>query len=278
MKIGMLLSKLRKEEMLLFDEAKRKNVILENVNSDGLMFSLEKSLDYDIVLDRDVSFSRSLYASRFLESYGIKTVNSFDTIRICGDKALTSIALKENNVPTPKTIIAFSEESALNAIEEIGYPCVMKPVIGSWARLLAKVNDRNAAEALIEHKKTLGNYLHSIFYIQELIKKPDRDIRACVIGEETIYAIYRKSDHWITNTARGGKTENCMVDDELNEICIKAAKAVGSGILAIDVMESENGLLVHEVNHNMEFKNSILPTGVNIPEKIIEYLIAKGKR
>ena len=186
-----------------------------------------------------------------------------------GDKALTSIALKENNVPTPKTIIAFSEESALNAIEEIGYPCVMKPVIGSWARLLAKVNDRNAAEALIEHKKTLGNYLHSIFYIQELIKKPDRDIRACVIGEETIYAIYRKSDHWITNTARGGKTENCMVDDELNEICIKAAKAVGSGILAIDVMESENGLLVHEVNHNMEFKNSILPTGVNIPEKLL---------
>ena len=117
------------------------------------------------------------------------------------------------------------------------------------------------------------NFLHS-----GIDKKPDRDIRACVIGEETIYAIYRKSDHWITNTARGGKTENCMVDDELNEICIKAAKAVGSGILAIDVMESENGLLVHEVNHNMEFKNSILPTGVNIPEKIIEYLIAKGKR
>lgn len=277
MQIGMLLSKVRKEELLLFEEAKKMNVEIQRINSSEEVFSLKNSSEYDLVFDRDVSFSRSLYALRFFESYGVKTVNSFDTVRICGDKALTSLALADNNIPTPKTLVAFSEESALKAVEEIGYPCVMKPVVGSWARLLTRVNDRHAAESIIEHKKTLGSYHHSVFYIQEMVEKPGRDIRAFVLGDETIAAIYRHSEHWITNTARGGTTEKCEVTDELNEICLGAAKAVGGGVLAVDLMEGKDGLTVHEVNHNMEFRNSIAPTGVNIPERIIEHLLEVGK-
>ena len=170
--------------------------------------------------------------------------------------------------------MAFDEESALQAIEAMGYPCVLKPVVGSWGRLLAKVENREMAEALIEHKATLG-VNHQVFYIQEYINKPGRDIRAFVVGEETICAIYRSSENWITNTARGGVAANCPVTDEIAELCQRAARAVGGGLLALDLFETANGLTVNEINHTMEFRNSIVTTGVNIPQKMVGYVLAQ---
>ncbi|HWE60896.1 MAG TPA: RimK family alpha-L-glutamate ligase, partial [Chloroflexota bacterium] len=173
-----------------------------------------------------------------------------------------------------RTQLAFTPESALRAIESLGYPCVLKPVVGSWGRLLARVNDRDAAEAILEHKDTLGSYQHGIFYIQEFVEKPGRDIRAFVVGDHTIAAIYRHSSHWITNTARGATTSNCPVTPELDRVCMAAARAVGGGLLAIDLVESPRGLLVIEVNATMEFRNSIAPTGVDIPAAIVAYTLA----
>ncbi|HNX97246.1 MAG TPA: RimK family alpha-L-glutamate ligase, partial [Candidatus Aminicenantes bacterium] len=178
----------------------------------------------------------------------------------------------------PAVRVAFTEESALRAIEEMGYPVVLKPAVGSWGRLLAKVNDRDAAEALLEHKTTLGSYHHSVFYVQEYVAKPGRDIRAFVVGDECVAAIYRSSPHWITNTARGGQAENCPIDDELADLAVRAARAVGGGVVALDLFESERGLLVNEINYTMEFKNSIAPTGVDIPGAIVDYVlrVARG--
>jgi [lysine-biosynthesis-protein LysW]--L-2-aminoadipate ligase len=156
----------------------------------------------------------------------------------------------------------------------MGYPVVLKPAVGSWGRLLTKVNDRDAAEAVLEHKTVLGSYHHSIFYIQKYVEKPGRDIRSFVVGDTCIAAIYRHSEHWITNTARGAVTSNCPVTAELARISVAASNAVGGGITAVDLMETDNGLLVNEVNYTMEFKNSIAPTGVNIPAKIIDYVMA----
>jgi [lysine-biosynthesis-protein LysW]--L-2-aminoadipate ligase len=167
----------------------------------------------------------------------------------------------------------------MNAIEEMGYPVVLKPAVGSWGRLLSKVNDRDAAESLLEHKTVLGSYHHSIFYIQKYIEKQGRDIRSFVVGDECIAAIYRTSEHWITNTARGGVATNCPVTDEISTLSLKSANAVGGGIVAIDLFETGKGLLVNEVNYTMEFKNSITTTGVNIPEKIVDYVlkVARGE-
>jgi [lysine-biosynthesis-protein LysW]--L-2-aminoadipate ligase len=159
----------------------------------------------------------------------------------------------------------------------MGYPVVLKPAVGSWGRLLAKVNDRDAAEALLEHKTTLGSYHHSIFYIQKYVDKKGRDIRSFVVGDECIAAIYRTSEHWITNTARGGRATRCPVTEDIRDISIKAAKAVGGGIVAIDIFETGNGLLINEVNYTMEFKNSIAPTGVDIPKKIVDHVLAVGR-
>ena len=196
----------------------------------------------------------------------------------CGDKLLTTLALIRDGIPTPPVLVAHTPESALQAIERLGYPVVLKPAVGSWGRLLSKVNDRDAAEALLEHKETLGSYHHSIFYIQKYVEKHGRDIRSFVVGDETICAIYRTSPHWITNTARGGQGEVCPVTPELNDICVSAAKAVGGGVVAIDVFETRDGLTVNEVNYTMEFRNSIDTTGVNIPAKVVDYVVAVARQ
>lgn len=275
----MLFSRIRKDEKMLLDAAKKKGININKIDDRDCIFGFEnKIVDCDIVLERCLSHSRAIYALRFFKHYEIPTVNTFEVATICGDKIQTSLLLMKNNVPTPKTYVVFTPEKALEAIERIGYPAVLKPVVGSWARLLAKVDNRASAEAIIEHKSVLGNYLHSIFYIQEYVEKPGRDIRTFVVGDETIAAIYRTSKHWITNTARGGKTSDCKVTDELNDISLKAAEAVGNGVLAMDIMEVDNTLTVHEVNYTMEYKNSVEPTGVDIPGKILDYMVNMVKR
>ena len=192
----------------------------------------------------------------------------------CGDKLITTALLARAGVPQPHSRVAFTPESALETIETMGYPVVLKPVIGSWGRLLAKVNDRDTAEAILEHKATLGSVQHSVFYIQEYIKKPGRDIRAVVVGDKVITAIYRKSTHWITNTARGGEGELCPVTPELEELSLKAAQAVGGGVLAVDVIEDpERGLLVNEVNHTMEFHTVQPLSGIDIGDAIVQYTL-----
>jgi [lysine-biosynthesis-protein LysW]--L-2-aminoadipate ligase len=175
-------------------------------------------------------------------------------------------------------MLAFTPESAIAAVEQMGYPVVFKPVIGSWGRMVSKVNDREAAEAIIEHRDVLGNYQHSIYYIQEYIEKPGRDIRSFVVGHDCVGAIYRTSEHWITNTARGGRATNCPVTPELADLSVRSAQAVGGGVLAVDLLESTDGrLLVNEVNYTMEFRNSIETTGVDIAARIIDYLIEVGQ-
>ena len=281
MKIGILYSRARVEEKLIVEALEKRHIDYDLIDDGDLVLDIERNsmAQYDVVLERCINHSRAVNALRILNDWGVKTVNSYVTADTCGDKLLTTSALVKAGLPVPRTKVAFTPESALLAIEELGYPVVLKPAIGSWGRLLSKVNDREAAEAILEHKEILGNYNHSIFYIQEFIRKPGRDIRSFVVGDETICAIYRDSAHWITNTARGGKASNCPVTPELNRLSVAAAQAVGGGVLAVDILEDqERGLLVNEVNYTMEFRNSIAPTGVDIPGRIVDYLvgIARG--
>ena len=279
MQVGLLHSILRKDEKLLIEEfRKRPNVDLQMVDDRELYFTLGKNgFTYDVVLERAINHSRALHALMLFESAGVRCVNSAQVALTCGDKLLTSRALAAHHVPQPPVKIAFTEKSALNAIEEMGYPVVIKPAVGSWGRLISKINDRDAAEAILEHKTILGSYHHSIFYIQKYVEKRGRDIRSFVVGDECIAAIYRTSEHWITNTARGGKASNCPVTDEIRQISLQAARAVGGGVVAIDIFETDDGLLVNEVNYTMEFKNSIETTGVNIPGRIVDYVLKTAK-
>ncbi len=282
MLMGVIFGRLRVEEKMLLAALDARAVQYELLDDRQLSFHIAGSQEvdrgdwgrFDVVLERCLSHSRALTSLRILESWGLKTVNRSQVVDVCGDKILTTAALTQAGVPSPRTAVAFTPESTLEAIEDIGYPAVLKPAVGSWGRLLSKVNDREAAEAVIEHKEVLGTYQHKIYYVQEYIDKPMRDIRAFVVGNETICAIYRDSPHWITNTARGGVSSNCPVTSDLNQVCVDAATAVGGGVVAVDVLEDpERGLLVNEVNHTMEFRNSVKPTGVDIPGRIVDFAL-----
>jgi [lysine-biosynthesis-protein LysW]---L-2-aminoadipate ligase len=277
LRIGVLFSRVRVEEKWIFAALERRGLDYERLDDRLVHFDLDNPdpwRQYDTILERSISYNNGLYACRIFNSWGIPTVNTAAVAEACGDKLITSALLAKSKVPQPHSRVAFTPESALEAIEAMGYPVVLKPVVGSWGRLLAKVNDRESAEAILEHKAVLGSVQHSVFYIQEFIKKPGRDIRAVVVGDRVITAIYRKSAHWITNTARGGEGELCPVTPELEEISLQAARAVGGGVLAVDVIEDpDRGMLVNEVNHTMEFHTVQPLSGIDVADTIVGYAV-----
>lgn len=278
MRLGVLCSRIRVEEKLLFGELERRGVQYDRIDDGALMFDLaQRVFPYDLVLERSISYGRSLYSLQALEARGVRCINRATVVETCGDKFRTTEALLRADVATPRTLLAFTPETALQAIETLGYPAVLKPVVGSWGRMVSRINDRDAAEALLEHLDVLGSWQQHVYYVQHYIDKPGRDIRAFVVGDEPICAIYRDSAHWITNTARGGRASNCPINNAIGDLALAAAQAVGGGVLAIDLLETRDGqLLVNEVNHTMEFRNSIDTTGVNIPARIVDYVLAQA--
>lgn len=278
LRIGVLYSRVRVEEKWIFGAMEKRGIDYDRLDDRAFHFDLENPAPwqvYDAVLERSISYNSGLYALRILNAFGVKTVNTAAVAEVCGDKLTTSALLAQAGIPQPRNAAAFSVESALEAIESFGYPVVLKPVVGSWGRLLAKINDRDSAEAVLEHKATLGSVQHSVFYIQEFIDKPGRDIRAVVVGDRVLTAIYRKSPHWITNTARGGEGEVCPITPEIESLCLRAAQAVGGGVLAVDLVEHpQKGMLVNEINHTMEFHSLQPISGIDVADEIVQYVMS----
>ena len=281
MRVGVLFSRIRPEEKLIMEALEKRRVEYEMIDVRTVVFDLNHYNEwrkYSVILERCVSHSQAVTSLDTLGYWGIPCVNQASVAEICGDKRKTTQALIANGIPSPDVRIAFTVESALEAIQEMGYPVVLKPIVGSWGRLLAKVNNRDAAEAVLNHKSSLGSLQHSIFYIQEYVEKDGHDIRTFVVGNETICGITRSSDHWITNTARGGRAANFPITEEIDHLSKMASRAVGGGVLAVDIMETASkGYVVNEVNYTMEFRNSIKPTGVDIPGKIVDFVIHVGE-
>jgi [lysine-biosynthesis-protein LysW]---L-2-aminoadipate ligase len=281
--IGLVYDQLRPDERLIIDAAKSNRIRLDLFDTNQMAFEVtgkQNGLkDTDVLLQRCISYFRSVHATAALESYGKMVVNSHKVATICGNKLLASIRLAQAKIPTPRTFLAFTMESALGALEELGYPAVMKPIVGSWGRLVAQVKDPDTAKSIIESRE----YMHPVqqlYYLQEKVKRPDRDIRCYVIGDNAVAAIYRHAppDDWRTNTAKGGVAENCPITPELAEVSIRAAQAMGGGAFGVDLMETESGLVVHEVNHTTEFKNTVRVTKVDIPTLLLNFAIEQIKR
>jgi [lysine-biosynthesis-protein LysW]--L-2-aminoadipate ligase len=280
-KIGLLCSRVRVEEKAIFAAFEARGIDFDRLDPRQVIVDLQGpgAGEYDAVLIRCLSHSHASYLTRWLEDGGVVAISAHQVVATCGDKMLTSAALQAAGVPIPRTVLALSSEAALEAIEQMGYPVVLKPLAGSWGRLLARINDRDAAEAILEHKATLGGYVHNVFYIQEYVDKPGRDIRTMVVGDEVVYAVYRRAEHWITNTARGGETELCPQTPEVVGLSLAAAQAVGvgagqPGIVAVDLLETADGrLLVNEVNHTPEFHGAAQATDADIAGKMVDYVL-----
>ena len=275
-RIAILHGVVRREEKLLIEAFGRAaEVDLVLLDEREIAFAPASVYGFDAVLSRSVSFSRGLYARRIFEARGVPCFNSARVAEICGDKLLTSLALERASVPQPEFRVAFDETAALDAMEAMGFPVVLKPVVGSWGRLVARADDRNAAESLLEHRAALPSYMHHVYYMQRYVDKGGYDVRAFVVGERVVAAIRRLSANWRTNTHRGGRAEALAVSEELEFACLSAARAVGGGMLAIDLFETVDGYLVNEVNDTMEFRNSIEPTGVDIPGAMVEHVLSR---
>ncbi len=276
MNVGVLYSRIRRDEKLLLSELRDRGHEVTKIDVRKERFGIHEPPaafeNVDIVVDRCLATSRSRYVTRFVDAYDVPVVNDPETAAICADKARNSLALAEADIPTPATEVTFTKESAMESIEEFGYPCVLKPVIGSWGRLMAKIDSRDAAEAILEHKETLGHYEHKVFYIQEFVEKPGRDIRVVATDGEPVAAMARSSDHWLTNAARGAETEAIEVTDEMADLVERASEAVGGGLLGVDLMETGDSYTVHEVNHTVEFKALNEVSSVDVPAVVVDWL------
>ncbi|SFF76051.1 [lysine-biosynthesis-protein LysW]---L-2-aminoadipate ligase [Halopelagius inordinatus] len=282
MKVGLLYSRIRRDEKLLLSELRERGHEVAKIDVRKEQFNISEPPaafdDVDIVVDRCLATSRSLYITQFLDSYDVPVVNTAETADVCADKVKNSLALEQAGVPTPNTEVAFTVDSAMETIERFGYPCVLKPVVGSWGRLMAKVESESAAEAILEHKATLGHYQHKVFYVQEFVEKPGRDIRVLAVDGEPVAAMTRSSDHWLTNAAKGGEVESFELDDRALELVEKASDAVGGGLLGVDLMETGDDYTVHEVNHTVEFKALNEAVDVDVPAEVVDWLEAKADK
>ena len=277
-----LYDQLRWEEKSLIETAKKKDIKLEVINCRENSIDLDKGeFTYcdDIILQRCVSYYNNLHSTAAFEGLGAKMINSLYTAIMCGNKLFTHMELAKSGIAIPKAFCAFSNQSAMDILNKNGYPKVIKPVVGSWGRMVALLKDKEAAEAVIEDREHMYPLYH-VFYFEEFVKRPPRDIRCIVVGNKVIAAIYRYSgdNEWKTNMALGGKAEACKVTNEMEDLCLKAAKTLKGEILGVDLMESdENGLLVHEVNNTTEFKNTVRVTEIDIPSLIIDYMVNNNK-
>jgi [lysine-biosynthesis-protein LysW]--L-2-aminoadipate ligase len=288
-KLGIFYDKLRYEEKSLYEKAKKIGIDVDLIDSKNIILNTEhltsNDLNYgDIILQRSISHFRGQILTSCLEMLGFNIINNSKIGEICGNKLLTSLVLKKNNVPTPKSYFSFNFESAfdiINSQDLDSFPLVFKPVIGSWGRGVFPVRNKETGKMIIEMRQENSSPFSNIYYFQELVNRPPRDIRCIVLGEQVVAAIYRysSSDEWRTNVSRGGKAEMIKITSDIENIAIKASKAVGKGILGVDMMENENEeLLVHEINNTVEFRGASAATGIDIAKLIIDYVIGINKK
>ena len=278
--VSILCDKVRFEEKALYEKTQSMGIKSKIVDAKTLTIgTCSKAKDFqlgDVILQRSVSYYRGLYLTACLEFLGFKVINRFEVGQVCGNKLITSIRLAENKIPTPKTQFAFSAESGLETIKNKGFPVVLKPIVGSWGRGIYPLRDLETASMIIEMREEDDSPLSRIYYIQEMVDRPSRDIRCIVIGDQVLTAIYRYSSQseWRTNVALGGKVELASITKEMEDLALSAARAVGGGILGVDMMEDKNrGLVVQEINNTVEFRGAASVSKADIPNQMINYAI-----
>nr|WP_308404016.1 RimK family alpha-L-glutamate ligase [Streptomyces sudanensis] len=278
MPFAVLTSRVRASEKNILEALGRRGIAHRHIDSRECWYRLGDRGPRPIVLNREIGLARATYAAHALEAAGATVVNSARATELCGDKWRTSAALVEAGLPTPRAALGLTGEAALTALETIGYPAVVKPLQGSWGRLVAALPDRRTAETVLEYVAALPSPQARIVYLQEWIAKPGRDIRVAVVGGEALAATYRRSEDWRTNVARGAVSELCTLTPDIAKLAVMAAQAVEAEIAGVDLIEDETGeVLVLEVNHGIEFSGlqQALGDAVSVADRIVDHLLTK---
>ncbi len=280
-KITLFYDRVRWEEKQLHDRASQKGIQLDFLDVRELLYPIPREgRAMGTVLQRCVSHSRGIRAARYFEAEGTKVINSSKTSELCSDKFATGLRLQEAGIPHPKTIMTLSIESALKAAERLGYPVVMKPLSGSWGREVAVLSDERSLKSYLELKEGSESPEDHVYYLQEFVRNPGRDIRSVCVGGEIVACIYRYAPEgeWRSNVALGGIAKPCHLDAADRELVIRGAEVVGGEVVGVDSMESPHGLVIHEVNSNVEFRGAAGGTGVDIAGKILDYAVGRSTK
>jgi [lysine-biosynthesis-protein LysW]---L-2-aminoadipate ligase len=275
--VAIAASVVRTEEKRLFEAFERRASPATHLDPRPLWGRVGAPLPrFSAVLDREVSQTRGLYLAHLFEASEVPVVNPAQASELCGDKVRASLVLGRHGLPLPRTAVALGTDAARRAAEELGFPLVVKPVVGSWGRMVSLLRDRDALEAVLDHRDAMPSPQHRILYLQELVDKPGRDIRVIVVGGRPIGAIYRVSADWRTGAARGAETQICPLGPELAALATRAAAALGAAIAGVDIVEDRAGrLLVLEVNHVVEFTGFMAAHGdrVDVAGAIADHVL-----
>ncbi|BBD72459.1 alpha-aminoadipate--lysW ligase [Sulfodiicoccus acidiphilus] len=287
MRLALAYDILRWEERDILEKGRRVGIDVRPVHLDEVFFSMDKEGvrvpsigEADAVLQRSISHTRAYLTSALMEGAGYCVFNSSFTIERAGNKAIASSLLARRGIPTPRTVVGFHREVAIKAAAPIGFPLVIKPVEGSWGRMTAKAENEDSLLSLMEYQEGTSMKYKSVFYLQQFVRKPGRDLRIFVIGDDVPVGIYRINDsNWRTNTALGAKAEPVDINGELRELALKTKDVFGGVFLGVDVFEDPSeGYLVNEVNTVPEYKNTARVTGYDITSAILGKLKEEIKK
>ena len=209
-----------------------------------------------------------------LARHGLPIINPPAAIEKAVDKYYALALLSEHGLPVPRTVVTENVREAMRAFRDFGGEAVIKPVFGSRGIGVARIRDEDIAERVM---RTLRFYRH-VLYVQEFISHGTQDIRTFVIGGRVVAGIHRISTSWKTNVSRGAMPKHFQVDPEVEALAVKAASTLGCKISGVDIMESEKGLLVHEVNSQPGWKGLQTTTNVKIADEIAAFVIQEAKK
>lgn len=252
----------------------KNNELISMLSSSRLDVLPKKAFpDYVVFTDKDI------YLAKQLEYLGIPVFNSADSIAISDDKIATYQALARLKLPIPKTMIApkifiegsFEEYIIQQAINELGFPMVIKEAFGSFGEQVYLIDNK---EALYNKVNELGN---RAFIFQEFIATSyGVDIRLQVVGSQVIAGMKRKSLHdFRANITAGGTMEPYEATLEEKQLAILATKAIGADFAGVDLLFGTDSPVICEVNSNAHIRNLLDCTGINAANYIIEHIFSK---
>lgn len=205
---------------------------------------------------------------------GMPIINPPAAIERAVDKYYTLALLNERGIPVPRTVVTENIREAMQAFRSFGGDAVIKPVFGSRGIGVARISDEDIAERVM---RTLRFYKH-VLYVQEFIGHGTRDIRTFVVGGKVVAGIFRVSSSWKTNVSRGAVPKRFQVDPEVEALAVRASETLDCKIAGVDIMESERGLVVHEVNSQPGWRGLQTTTDVRIADEIAAFVIAQAKK
>ncbi|MCW4005237.1 MAG: RimK family alpha-L-glutamate ligase [Candidatus Bathyarchaeota archaeon] len=209
-----------------------------------------------------------------MEREGFYILNPAESIEHCADKYDIIAVLADSSVPVPRTFATENPLKAAEAFKQLGNDVILKPIFGSRGVGITRINDPEVALTIFK----AISFHHGVIYLQEFVPHGNSDIRAFVIGDQVVASMKREAADWKTNYSQGARPEPTTLSPDLEELAVKASKAVGCKISGVDIMVGPNGPKICDVNSQPGWKGLQLVTQVNIADEIINYLLCELKK